>query len=69
MVKKNATVNSGLVENFDHYGGTWTVFFHNQQTQTYPTLLISEEGENEVAKPSFLCEFDSTEEEGMVAHR
>lgn len=35
---------------------------------TYPTLLISEEGENEV-KPSFLCEFDDTEEEGIVAHR
>lgn len=35
---------------------------------TYPTLLISAEGENVEVKPSFLYEFDNTEEEGIVAH-
>lgn len=29
---------------------------------------MSEEGENVEVKPSFLYEFDNTEEEGIVAH-
>lgn len=73
--KKNPFITPHLRKNGNFWSiirGTRTRFsvsLRQQQTQTYPTLLISEEGENEVAKPSFLYEFDSTEEEGMVAHR
>lgn len=56
------TRNKGTKDNSTIF---WVFFGYS----TYPTLLMSVEGENEETNPSFLCELESTEEEEIVAHR